>query len=189
MEAKNNNFLRIALYFIFGVLGSIVAGLITFGPIMFSIGPGRQFIMVGIVGSIIFITVRFYKKWIAALIALIFPLALLISFKVFQIPLVLGIIFWALGTGFTLFGIACLFRTKIERIPFGKFLLVALALAAFYFLIALLRIGPLVKPFPISALLMNATFGFMAGGGLGFGIEVGDLLGKLFTKGKAQPVE
>jgi hypothetical protein len=36
---------------------------------------------------------------------------------------------------------------------------------------------------------MNATFGFMAGGGLGFGIEVGDLLGKLFTKGKAQPVE
>jgi hypothetical protein len=87
MEAKNNNFLRIALYFIFGVLGSIVAGLITFGPIMFSIGPGRQFIMVGIVGSIIFITVRFYKKWIAALIALIFPLALLISFKVFQIPL------------------------------------------------------------------------------------------------------
>ncbi len=189
METNEKKFLRILLYLIFGVLGSIVAGLITFGSIVFSIGPGRQFVMVGVVGSLIFIAVRFYKKWIAALIALLFPLSFLIGFKIFQTPMVMGIIFWALGTGFTLFGMACLFRTKLGKISFGKFLLVGLALAAFYFVIAFLRIGPLVKPFPISALLMSALFGFMVGCGLGLGIEIGDYLGKLLTKSKAQSAE
>ena len=185
METQDKSFLRILLYFLFGVAGCIIAGLFFFGPSMFSIAhDGFQFITVGIAGAMIFTIVRFYNKWAAALIVLVLALILLISFKVLKFQHVISPAVWALGTGYTLFGMACLFRTKVGKIPIGKFLLVGLAVSLFYVILVLLTMAPFIRPFPINALLINAVPGFFVGGGLGLGIEVGDLLGQLLTKEK-----
>lgn len=188
MQDTNKKIVGILLYLITGMAGSIIVGLISFGSKIFIYSlPAFHFILVGVAGAIIFATVRFFKKWIAATVVLVLALLLLITFKLTQSPQFVFQILMAITTGYTIFAMACLYRTKLGKLLIGKFVLVGLALGILYVALAYGRFISLGMPATYSSLRFFAVFGFLIGCGLGVGIEIGELLYRLLLREKLAP--
>ncbi len=190
MEKGIKKFLEIIVYAVCGIVGSVLVGLIAYGPKIFLFGDrGFQFITLGVIGALIFALLKYHRWWSAALIVLLAAVVQFIRFSVMQFDFNVTFIFvrWTIVSGFLIFGIACLFRTRIKKIPIGKFLLLGCALALLYVVNTLVRSMPIRTPIPANVLVYNALLGFFVGSGLGLGIEIGELASRLFTKGETPP--
>lgn len=190
MQNKYKTIMSILLYVIAGAGASIIIGFISLGPRIFIYTlPAFHFILVGIAGAIIFATVRFYNKWTAALAVLILAFILMIILKILKIPQFVFQIIWAIASGYLIFAMACLYRTKLGKLPIGKFLIVGIALAILYVALAYGRLMMLGMPATYLSLRPSAILGFLIGCGLGVGIEVGELLSRLFLKKSLTPAD
>ena len=182
--------MSVLLYVIAGIAGSIIVGFISFGPRIFIYTlPAFHFILVGVAGAIIFAAVRFYNKWTAALAVLILAFILMVILKILRIPQFVFQIIWAIAAGYLIFAMACLYRTKLGKLPIGKFIIVGIALGILYIALTYGRFMMLGVPATYLSLKPSAIFGFLIGCGIGVGIEVGELLNRLLLKKILTPAD
>ncbi|MEW5807219.1 MAG: hypothetical protein AB1756_07745 [Acidobacteriota bacterium] len=173
------------LYFVFGVIVSIIVGFSVYGQdILSTTNNCFHFISLGMTGAIILALVRLYRAWVAAIFILVLLILMVGPLLILKLPLaaILFYMLWYMGAGYTIFGMGCLFKAKIQRLPIGKFLLLGIALAILYIVKTFLIHIPITKPIPVTEIISNAILGLLVGGSLGLGTEIGELLDRLVCK-------
>ena len=185
MNKGMSKFSEIITYILCGIAGSIILGFAVYrSSIFFYKDVYFYFVSLGIIGVGTLALVRFFKLWMAAIFVLVIAILSFIVLRILGLPYdsVLFYVFWYLLTGYAFLGIGCLFRTKIKRLPIGKFLIIAFILAVLFVIKTFVLYFPFKRLIPLTEIIFNAKIGFLIGCGLGIGVEVGELLGRFFAK-------
>lgn len=174
MKSLIDQFWRIALITILGMLGSITAGLMRYGSnILIPTDVAFSFVAYGFSGAFIFAFyhVRGLSNTISAALS-IGVVQFVVS--MFQMPMIYSLV-WSLGVNLPMVALAFIFEKKLSTLKHWKFIVVGVVYAGMFVLLTqTVAVFMKVADMPAAIFRENFFDGLWMGLGLGIGVEVAE---------------
>lgn len=168
-------------YILMAVVGTTAAGLLTFGVKFFAFPrPIVPFYVIGLAGALIYASVQLRGFGFVFLVLVLFylgELAMLGSLRgPALVPKLTSAAIFTLPIGVMLV-IASYICRSLQRLRFGKFIIIAALVAIGYGVMLILWLGRSHVGLQTSALLYQSLVGLKVGAGIGLGVELVDFFG------------
>ena len=169
--------LQLLIVTLFGLLGSVVIGVMTYGTEVFNPGTiAFSFVSYGLSGAFIF--AFYHTRGLAETItAAVVTSAVQFILGSFWIPVTDALI-WSFGVNLPIVLLAFLFERKLAPLRAFRFLVVAVTYGFTFVILTLVveRLGG-TSLLPPDLFRQNFTDGLLIGLGLGLGVEAGEAIG------------
>lgn len=177
MTKNSRETLLTILYILFGLAGTVLAGYFVVGKVMFSHGSILvRFIIVGFSGALVYAAARLRGLGYCILMIVIMFMGQLALNPPLSASAAIMAALWALPVGLAFTASGFIFKS-LHRIPVGKFVLMALLVAAGYAIGMVAYLTRIHAPVAAASVLRQMVAGLKVGGLMGFGMEIVDLLG------------
>lgn len=156
--------------------GSLLIGILIFGTSIFNSHESSfQFVILGLLGGIIFSVLKYYSVRDALFVVFLFFILDVALFKMTSFRSIVRDILFISGSFGAIFIYRFYFQSKLEKLDVGKFLTFASIYTLSTILITIVaalifNVEHTMRPF----LLVNITRAFLVGTGVGIGFEIAD---------------
>ncbi|OYD14960.1 hypothetical protein CH330_06955 [candidate division WOR-3 bacterium JGI_Cruoil_03_51_56] len=173
------------LYIIFGLGGALLAGYVILGSKLFQT-TNRQlfgFLVIGFSGSLVYAAIRLKGFGYGLLMIILMFFGQLALNPPLCGSSAINAAIWALPVGLAFTASAYLFKS-LNRIPFGKFLIMAFFIGLGYSIAVVFFKLRFHSPLEPHEILSFGLAGLKVGGFIGIGMEIVDLIGtRMHSKG------